>query len=559
MTCSAIAHMGVTWSWCSASVLCLSIACSSSDGDALNVSADDDDGVTPGQPGPAATGNPGNGNTPPASGSDGEDPQGPPPPPEIEIERSFQVPVVTGSLIWAANPNSGRVALVDAVTREVRTVAAGLGPRYLAAIQGDGDERAIVINTGSFDATLFREASGGVLSDVDIPIHAGANAWATSARGRWAVAWSDASLMPPLDATEGLQDVSVIDLSRAIPTAQRFSVGYRPVALTINAEETRLYAVTQSGISVFALGDEPRLLDDVTILSSEEELAGDAGTAVLDDVPISGDGRFALVRFAGAERLKVLDLASGESQVLFLPGEVSDVDIAGDGRRAVAVIRETSQVVTFDLAAALADASAFTLTGLEGAAIGSVSLPDSGSQALLFTNAVPSDQLAIFDQSAPGDARVVSLKAPVDAVFPAPDGSHAIALLTPAADSARVGAFSVVPVAQSLPPKIQGTDAPPFQVSIADTRVGVRGLVTTRQDSGALYAVYLARMPSLQVDRIELASAPIATGILPELGIGFVAQEHPEGRITFIDLETAEPQTLTGFELATRVVSGGKP
>ena len=151
------------------------------------------------------------------------------------------------------------------------------------------------------------------------------------------------------------------------------------------------------------------------------------------------------------------------------------------------------------------------------------------------------------------------MKAPIDAVFPAPDGSHAIALLTPEATSTRAGAFSVVPVADALPPKIQGTEAAPFQVSIADTSVGVRGLVTTREDSSATYAVYLVRMPSLQVDRIELASPPIATGILPELGVGFIAQQHPEGRITFIDLATAEPETLTGFELATKVVSGGRP
>jgi hypothetical protein len=553
--------MGVCWARCSAGLLLLSMACSSSGDDSNFSFAPEDEGTTPNAGGPSpGSNNPG---VSPGGATDGNDQPAeepdPPPPPEVESERSFQVPVVTGSLIWAANPDSGRVALVDAVTREVQTLAAGLGPRYLAAIEGDGDERAIVINTGSFDATLFREASDGALSDVDIAIHVGANAWATSAGGRWAVAWSDASREARLDPTEGLQDVSVIDLSAARPVAQRFSVGYRPVALTIDAEESRLYAVTQSGISVIALGDEPRLQGDVTILSSAEELAGDAGAPVLDDVPISADGRFALVRFAGAERLKVLDLASGESQVLELPGEVSDVDIAGDGRRAVAVIRATSQVVTFDLAAVLEDASALILTELDGAAIGSVSLPESGSHALLFTNAVPSDQLAIFDQSAPENSRVVSLKAPIDAVFPAPDGSHAIALLTPDADSVRAGAFSVVPVDESLPPKIQGTDAPPFQVSVADTRVGVRGLVTTRQDAGALYAVYLARMPSLQVDRIELASPPIATGILPELGIGFVAQEHPEGRITFIDLETAEPETLTGFELATRVVSGGKP
>jgi hypothetical protein len=122
--------------------------------------------------------------------------------------------------------------------------------------------------------------------------------------------------------------------------------------------------------------------------------------------------------------------------------------------------------------------------------------------------------------------------------------------------SERAGAFSVVPVADTLPAKIQGTDAPPHRVSLAETPSGLRGLVTTRDDARGIHAVYLVRMPSLQVDRIDLASPPIAVGLLPELGIGYVAQQHPEGRITFINLETAAPETLTGFELADRVVDG---
>lgn len=169
-----------------------------------------------------------------------------------------------------------------------------------------------------------------------------------------------------------------------------------------------------------------------------------------------------------------------------------------------------------------------------------------------------SDRLAIFDLASAGAAspRTVSLKAPIRAVFPAPDGSYAIALLATSNDSERKGAFSVVPVAESLPAKIQGTEAPPHRVALAQTASGLRGLVTTRDDSSGVHAAYLVRMPSLQVDRIDLSSPPLAVGLLPELGIGYVAQQHAEGRITFIDLETGAPETLTGFELADRVVDG---
>ena len=39
-------------------------------------------------------------------------------------------------------------------------------------------------------------------------------------------------------------------------------------------------------------------------------------------------------------------------------------------------------------------------------------------------------------------------------------------------------------------------------------------------------------------------------------GKGFVAQAHPDGRITFVDSKTGEVRTITGFELATQVVDG---
>jgi hypothetical protein len=488
---------------------------------------------------------------------------GPAETPEVEIESSFQAPVVSGRFIWSANPDSGRVALVDALSHEVSTVPAGLSPTYLAAIGGDGENRAIVINTGSADATLFRQAADGTLSQLDIPTHQNATAWTTSAGGRWAIAWSDSALMGQLDPTEGLQDITVIDLGVDPPRPARFSVGYRPVQVMIDADETRAYAVTRDGISVVELGDTPRVLDDVILVSTEEALAGTLGEPVLDDVPLTNDGRFALIRFRGAPKLKIIELASNRSQVLELPGEVSDVDIAGDSSRAVAVVRSTGQVAVFDLAAALDDPADVVLHAFAGETIGSAALPDAGSAALFFTNASDSDRLAILDtaagEAAPGAQRVVSLKAPITAVFASPEGSHAVALLEPDPESDRKGAFSVIPVANALPAKIQGTDAAPFRVTLASTTAGVRGLVTVRDDASGVHGAYVLRMPSLQVDFVPLSSPPIAAGVLPDDGIAFVAQQHPEGRITFIDLETAQAETLTGFELSDRVIDGESP
>jgi hypothetical protein len=220
---------------------------------------------------------------------------------------------------------------------------------------------------------------------------------------------------------------------------------------------------------------------------------------------------------------------------------------------------QASEVFVLRLPDVFEDPTAFDRVRLEDQLVGSVSASIEGSRALLFTNAVPSDLVTILN-TADGDdylgSRVVPLKSPVQAVFPAPDAKHAIALLRPdPAVSSKAGAFSVIPIERELPPYLQDTDAPPRSVTLASTR----GVVTVRDDATAQYRAFVVRLPELQVDPITLKSPPLATGLVPTAQRAFVAQEHPQGRITFIHLtaETNDPdfeRTLTGFELATRVV-----
>jgi hypothetical protein len=43
-------------------------------------------------------------------------------------------------------------------------------------------------------------------------------------------------------------------------------------------------------------------------------------------------------------------------------------------------------------------------------------------------------------------------------------------------------------------------------------------------------------------------------GTIPATQRAFVGQDHPEGRITFIDEATGALQSVTGFELNSRIV-----
>src|SRR5690606_9071326 len=79
------------------------------------------------------------------------------PPPEDELESSFRAPVATGKYLWSANPQSGRVAIIDTEVLDIRIADAGFGPTHLAALPREDAQvsSAIVLNVGSQDATLF--------------------------------------------------------------------------------------------------------------------------------------------------------------------------------------------------------------------------------------------------------------------------------------------------------------------------------------------------------------------------------------------------------------------
>ena len=193
---------------------------------------------------------------------------------------------------------------------------------------------------------------------------------------------------------------------------------------------------------------------------------------------------------------------------------------------------EESTLVVLPLPDIFDDPTAFHAITLPEFA-GSIALDEDASVGLLYTTAVASDRLTIVEMEgaiADWTLRTVLVKAPIQAVFPAPDGEHAIVFMGQAAGSSMPGGYSVVPL----------------------------GAMATVSDDAGINEVHVLRMPELSSDVIKLPSVPLAAGIVPETATSFVAQYHAEGRITFVGLEGGEPRTLTGFELAEKVHDGSE-
>jgi hypothetical protein len=476
------------------------------------------------------------------------------PPPEREVESSYTSPVATGRYVWVTNPKSGRVAYIDATSLDVKVVEAGNGPTYMAAVPSPAEEDvAIVLNALSDDATLLRKTSLGLTAKT-FATHHGANAWKVSVDGRWALAWTDAKGVAKPDKTEGFQDLTVVDLTEAVPPTV-LAVGYRPVMVGFTRDNKRAWAITQDGITMIDLeASTPLVTKNVPISETPLE---DPGTR---DVSVTPDGTWALIRRDGDKNVGLVSLVTESRVKVELSGPVTDLDLSEDGTRAIAVVREKSEAAILPLPGITEKPTAFVTVAITGQTVGSVSIAKSGAAAVLYTNAFADERFTVLklDGTAP-TFQVQKLYSPVLAVFPTDDAKNAIVLHEKAKTdtSTRLGAFSIVPIAAGLPAKIVGTDAIPRAVALAPTND--RAVITERDDGRKIYGAFVAKMPSLAVDRYALASPPIAVGIVAGAKRAYVAQEHPEGRITFIDLEGGRARTLTGFELSARIVDGSKP
>ncbi|HWA75598.1 MAG TPA: hypothetical protein VG937_24855 [Polyangiaceae bacterium] len=472
-------------------------------------------------------------------------------PPETENEAQYLAPVATGKFLWTTNPLSGRVALIDATTLAVTLTTAGDGPTEVVGLPELGGKfGALVLNTRSDDATLFRlESSGLPVKSAAFRTHGDANSWVVSPSGNFAIAWTDARKLDKPDRLQTFQDITLLSLARegderVVP----LSVGVRPSRFGFDADERHLYVVSEEGISVIELGDEPTVTG---LLDVSENSFEDPATR---DVNFSPDGSYAVVRNDGQSSVAVVSLPNGEIERIEMGGVVTDLDLTEDGTRAVAVLGPKSEVVLIPLPIAGADPATFPRIQLTGEAIGSVALNADASELAVYSTALATTRVTLLEVG-PGPSftkkRTQDLISPVTALFAAPDPRFAVTFQGAASNSKKAGAFSLLSLKAPRAPKIVATDAAPAQIAFSPSTDAA--LVTVSSATPATFGAYLIALGNQQVDFVPLESPPLAAGVVPAAGRAYIAQSHPEGRITFVSLDSGELQSLTGFELAARI------
>jgi len=488
---------------------------------------------------------------------------GAPPPPEIEYE--LGAPVSSGRYVYVAMTEQDELVRIDGQTLAVKATPVGESPRVVSAIPGS--DGAVVLDSINGTVTVVRP-SGDTDTKRVLPTLTNLNRLDVDPSGRYAVVWFDlvkAVADGGFTGVGSFQDVTVVSLAPGVERAVDLTVGFRPRAVEFDAAGTRAYVITQDGVSVIDLGyattHGPSIVPPIPVadpLQPPETV----------EVSIVATGQYAAVRIADQPSLRIVDVAGpqpGRRFDLPLASPPTDLDLAPDGTRVFAVQRAANALSIIDVPGDALDPAGITTVDLTGHAIGSLVVSADGRRGLLFTNATLDERITMVALDQPTFPRVTwPLKKAVRAVGISPTGTTALVLHAKAPGTPTQGqpvdeyidksyGYSLLDLASGFA-KLQITtvDPGPFAYAPDGSKVYV-GL-----DGGdavtATRALQIVTTATGVVTTKPLGSPPDAVGILPGAGEAFVAQRHPLGRVTFVDLATNAVRTITGFDLNSDIV-----
>jgi|GEM_PF-2506916 len=510
-------------------------------------------------------------------------------PPEDE-HMEFQPPVGSENYVFVVNTTLGTVAKIDpgALSNiEVSSIPVGVHPTVLYTIPGS--DTAVVLNEGSRSVSVI-EASRerDIVHEIDVgqPY----TAMSMSPDGAYVVVYFDSS-DAGVDPSTSANKVAIVDINSVFagaPKVYEYAVGYRVTDVIFDhlsgphgPFSSKALIVSKADIAIAELDR----LDTVWILPRVWIENPDAEVVQAREVLATPDVRHLIFRNFNTTELTVVDIVDETSTRLLLHGLPTDLDLSPGGRRALVVQRAQGIVARLDLEAdlrnvVLVDGVRYFDPDGDGMpspddlvhvvasdpygqplAVGQSEMYTVGGRlkAMLYTNQDDKEEISIMDvDSMSIDYLGRLINKLVDYVVLSPGGRAALVVHRP-----QPGSMETDPVEREID-SLHGytlidlathatfqqvTEATLGPLSFSSTG---RHAILTVFDEGLrvneLHVLDLYRL-TLQMDSVPLEAQPQFVGVLPGGEIGYVAQEHRYGKITFVDMINMAKRAVTGYEL----------
>lgn len=543
----------------------------------------------------ATSGNADDGGDSGGPGGDGE------PPPEMEDEGDFRVPRASGRFVYSASETTDSVAVIDSVTLAIDVVGVGRGPTVVVPLSEEGS--VAVLDQGSDDVAMLRTDDQGRTTVEIIPSSPGANNLAVSPTGALLYVYHDVD-GPEEQGPGSDQELTVIDVEGG--QVYEMTVGAHPRDVVFDQAGTVAYVITDDGVNVVPSADLA-MIGKPDLVPVVDDPAIDPSTL---EIQVAADQGVALARIAGEDRLFATDLTTGERFDFPLPGPATDLDVAGDGSFAIVTVPSTAGSRFVELALPVSPGDTPVVHDVEGEYVGLAHLSPDGETMLLYTTVdpfmasplrpglaaelepfaggssggsgssgssgrgdestsdgssddggaddgggVPPDvdprqrvTIARRDGGSWSERITLFVDHPVISVGMAPDGANAMLLHDEdPTQPSTPWSYTLLDLSKQFPvKKLQVVEAKPSAVLF--TPDGDQSVVLLRDDGAGVRRVDLVDLRSFIVDGLGLGSPPEGAGYVEATQKIFVSQEHPTGRITFLDRD-GNVETVTGYRL----------
>lgn len=475
---------------------------------------------------------------------------------EEELDFSGQAPAASENYVYIPAEARDSVIRVDAESLEIRMIPVGGLPSKVAALPAD--DIAVVINSGTGDLSVIRSTPAD--DDVEfLPSLPAVNAMAVSPTGNAVVVYYRSELAAAGDPVGDLQTIQVLvfDTDQNMTMVRQVSVGFHPTAIHFHEEGTFAYVVTDDGISIVSLTG----LSDGTIAHTVSVTVDALEQPEDREVFVTLDGSYAVVRDIHKADLRIVDLDSEEMSVVALGGLPTDLDLVPGMNRCIAIMREQDVAAIVDFSrVASGEEDAVVEVDLTGSYAGAAAVSAAGDRAVLYSTTDEMKSVAVMDLEAEGYPWVT---------YPVQKVVKGVAI-SGAGQNALLFHEASAPTEEGLGGIVEATEG----YTLLDLDTGYRKLVTTDHrwslflfvqgdddvdhqayillpdpQGGVSHAVDVVDLNTFLVEAVDLYSEPNSLLFVPSSRKIAIAQEHTNGRITFIDVDDGDVETKTGFEL----------
>lgn len=480
--------------------------------------------------------------------SEGDDSDWEEPGSEQENDFLALAPAQTDVYVFIANPARSTVTRVNVFTQEVRTTEVGVDPSVVHV--SPDYTTAAVFNKGSDSVSIVDAAS---LEVMDVSVRDNFNQMQMSPQGAWVGLYHDKNAEEKESNNNDIQSFNEVSFVRLSDGAHHaMAVGFNPREIQFTQDESLAIVVSDDAVAMVDLNADklkPRIID-ITMGAEEPPPA--------EEVVINPDGTYAFVRQFGASELIVIDLASEQIETIDIGSNPTDLDLSPDGSLAVVVSRASKELHVIDAVEPLSIEPKIVDLPAD-LSLGSVLFDPVGEQALVYTTASLTPYYAVWDL----DETIVvqDLPKPIRAMSITPTGQSLMVIHTQsdAADADPNGYFyghhaiSLV----DLNDFRQNTLKLPAEPSgYVNGTSGIHGYFIME----GIQLLAQVDYETLLYEQVSLKSPPVYVGVLPDLDTtdsdmppAWVSQEHPLGRLTFFDPDDGSAETITGFELNSRI------